>query len=162
MSQFRVDGMAGLEKALADLAKSQSKAVSRRALIEAAEPTVTAAEALAPVDDGELRESIGASNKLTPRQKRRFRETRGDVTVFVGAGASHAHLVEFGTKAHTNAGQFAGSQHPGTSAQPFMRPAWEGTKHQVLERLKDRLWANIEKTVARNAARAAKASKKGK
>lgn len=33
-------------------------------------------------------------------------------------------FLEFGTKAHLNKGRFAGTQHPGTLAQPHVFPTW--------------------------------------
>jgi HK97 gp10 family phage protein len=82
-----------------------------------------------PVDDGDLRASI----RVTTRSK------GGTVYASLKAGgkrAPHAHLVEFDTGAHKitakpqHALAFNGIavnevDHPGTKAQPYMRPAFD-------------------------------------
>lgn len=37
-------------------------------------------------------------------------------------------FLEFGTRAHVNKGKFAGTQHPGTPAQPHVFPTWRDYK----------------------------------
>ena len=70
--------------------------------------------------------------------------------MFVGPDrrAFHARLQEFGTEHH--------------AAQPFMRPAWDKHKGALLGRLKDLLWANIQRRIRLNARAAARAAAKGK
>lgn len=148
--QFNLEGFEDLNKNLLALKRSHAVSVVRRTLIAAAKPTVDMARGLAPVDDGQLRDGIGAGTKLTPRQMRKHRKNKGDVTVFVGAGAPHSHLVEFGTSPRINKGKFAGSEHPGSAPKPFMRPAWEATKGQVLEEIKKRMWIEITRRVRLN------------
>jgi HK97 gp10 family phage protein len=91
-----------------------------------------------------LKDSIGVSTRLSKNQKREHRKPdRNDIEVYAGAGPHpQAHLQEFGTK-HA-------------PAQPFMRPAWDAEKREVLEGIKDDLWAEIKKAVVRLARRAAK------
>lgn len=45
--------------------------------------------------------------------------------------AHYAHLVELGTAPH-GLGGLTGGQHPGTKAQPFMRPAFDANENTVL------------------------------
>lgn len=42
-----------------------------------------------------------------------------------------ARWVEFGTAPHVNAGQFAGTLHPGTAPQPFFFPAYRARKKGI-------------------------------
>jgi len=156
--QMNIEGMDELNRNLTELKRSQAVSVVRRALIASAAPTVEAAKASVPVDDAQLKDSIGASVKLTTRQMRRHRKTKGDVTVFVGPSAPHAHLVEFGTSPHPNKGRYAGTMHPGTAPQPFMRPAWESTKMEVLETLKKKLWEEMTRRLRLNERAAARAA----
>jgi HK97 gp10 family phage protein len=70
------------------------------------------------------------------------------VEVVIGPhdGAFYASLVEFGT------------QH--SSPKPFLRPAWDAGKMQVLDGVGDDMWAEIKKALARQARRLAKAAKR--
>jgi HK97 gp10 family phage protein len=140
----RVDGLREIEAALHELPKATGKNVVTRVLKKRGEPIANTARANAPVDQGQLRDSIGVSTKLSKRQKRIHRkEGPDDIEVFVGAGAlPQAHMVEFGT-----------DQMP---AQPFMRPAWDKGKEAALEGIGQDLWAEIEKAATRMAKKAAK------
>ena len=164
-----VTGLREIEKAMEGLTKAAGRGVLRRALFKVSEPLVEAMKTGAARDDGDLMKSITASTKLDRRQaarhKRQARAT-GDkfaAEIFVGpsydlgAGGRHGHLVEFGTAPHVNGGQFAGTMHPGTKAQPFMRPAWDGGKDKLMNDLKAELWAEIDKAAARAARKAARA-----
>ncbi len=74
-------------------------------------PVAARSRSYAPEDQGELKDSIAVSTKLSKRQKRRHRKVdRSDVEVFVGAGPfPQAHLQEIGTK--------------DTPPRSYMRPA---------------------------------------
>ena len=77
-----------------------------------------------------------------------FRDDRAAVEVFAGAGAlPQAHLQEFGTRHHP--------------AQPFMRPAFDAEGRKTLDRLATEMWADIERTAARQARRAARLAARG-
>lgn len=145
--KVKVHGLRQLEKALGALPKSTGKAVLRRVLKKAAQPVADAAEATAPREQGYLAGSIGVSTKLTRRQRsqhrKMFRNDKASVEMFVGAGGlPQAHNQEFGNDHH--------------GPQPFMRPAWDGHKMQVLARIKDDLGDEIAKAAARMAKKAAK------
>lgn len=106
---------------------------------EVAEDARTLAEASR--DSGSLIESITVTppGGTTPAHSADGgARTAGPLQALVTVGDSenrHSHLVEFGTEAHTNGGQFAGTQHPGTQAQPFMLPAWRLNKARVERRI---------------------------
>ena len=67
-----------------------------------------------------------------------------------------AHLLEFDTAPHKNAGARAGTDHPGTKGTRFMTRAFEATKQQVVELWAKEIGPAIERQAARLAARAAK------
>ncbi len=167
----KIDGLKELDKQLELLTKRAGKGVLRRTLRDAAEPLAEKARALAPDDSGNLRGSITVSTKLDERQsrmhRRMFRDDKASSEMFVGpaydlgGGGRHAHLVEFGTAPHIVGGKFAGARHPGTAPQPFMRPAWDADQQQMLERLKAKLWDEIQKSVARAERKAARQAAKG-
>lgn len=153
--KFRVDGFKELDAALEALGDSQSKQVVRRTLKQLGKPIAEEASDLAPVDmtrdDGpHLYESIRVTSSLESRYKRRLRNPKGTVSIFVGPDrkAFHAHLQEFGTVHH--------------APQPYMRPAWDKHKGALIGRLKEMLWANIQRRIRLNAKVAARAAAKGK
>jgi hypothetical protein len=77
-----------------------------------------------------------------------FRSDRAAVEVFVGAGGlAQATQMEFGNVKD--------------APQPFMRPAWDAESRATLDRLAALMWAEIEKTAARQARRAARQAAKG-
>lgn len=138
-------GLKGLDQALNQFTPTKRRAIGRVALDNAGEITARAARALVPVDTGGLRESIDVSGSLTRRQRAQHKK-EAEQERFIGPDARpQGHLREFGGD--------------GEPPQPFMRPAWDSTKNQVLGRISDELWVGIEKAVQQAARRAAKAAK---
>lgn len=163
-------GFAELDRQLRNLSKSAGKAVLRRALKTAAEPMAEIARSLAPDDAAtggfDLKSSIKYGTVLSRSQKKAhrkmFRNDKASVEGFVGAGPlAQAVFTEFGTSPFINGGQYAGTQNPGITAQPFMRPAWDQDKMAMLDRLRSELWSELEKAVARADRRAASAAAGG-
>jgi HK97 gp10 family phage protein len=149
MISIKVEGLSDVMAALRDLPNATAKNVMKRVLLARAEPVAEAARRLVPVHEGHLKESIHVSTRLTRRQKARHRKADpDDVEVFVGPGSDPAaHLNEFGS----------GHQ----AAQPFMRPAWDETKDELLEAVAADMWDEIEKAATRLAKKAAKAARRG-
>jgi hypothetical protein len=146
-------GFAELERALQTLGREATqKASLRRSAVKALQPVATLAEALAPRDKGTLAVSIGVGARLTKRQaglhRRMFRDDRAAVEVFAGAGGlAQAVQMEFGNFKD--------------APQPFMRPAWDAEGLKTLDRLATELWADIQRTAARQARRAARQAARG-
>jgi phage protein, HK97 gp10 family len=138
-----VRGLREIDSALNQFTASKRRAIGRVALDNAGEITAKAARALAPVDTGGLRESIDVSGTLSRAQK------AGHIKVaeqerFIGPdNRPQGHLREFGSD--------------GNAPEPFMRPAWDETKGQVLGRISDELWVGIEKAVTTAARKALRA-----
>lgn len=171
---IRVDGLKELDKNLATLSKATARGVLRRTLVQAAKPMVAAAQAKAPRDTGVLASSITAGARVNNvagkaefaavmrsggskgeavqalRDARRSaKDSASFAEVFVGPAVRPKsepknRVLEFGGG--------RGDRAP----QPFMRPAWDQTKGQVLDRIKDELALQISKAAARAALRAAK------
>lgn len=124
-------GLAKLERKLKRLPKV-AEAEIRAAMEAVADEIVRLARSLAPEDDGALRASIGWTWGAPPRGSitlgKVARSSLGKgltITVYAGnSEAFYARWVEFGTAPHIVGGLFAGSQHPGTRAQPFFYPAF--------------------------------------
>lgn len=141
--KVHVEGLKELEQALQQLPKANAKAVLRRTLKEAGEPVAKTARSLAPELLGYLREGIDVSTRLSSRQSK-LHKKQSPVEMFIGPKPDPAaHLQEFGTG-------------PGHQAQPFMRPAWDQHKNEVLDIIANRTWLEIEKTAARLAKKASK------
>lgn len=123
-----VRGKDRLFEKLRKLAPSAEKALTE-ANGQAADEMVALARSFVPVRSGKLRDSIVA----TPAGGTPPAHSQG-AGVSVPAGAAmvtagnsevrYAALVEFGTQPHVNAGQFAGSQNPGTRARSYFFTAY--------------------------------------
>lgn len=151
---FKVSGFREMERSLAGLKRGTAKGVVRRALKKVLKPVAEMADASAF--------EIAVTSALTARQRGEARRDfgRSKVSMYVGPvdafgrGAPHAHLIEFGTgPRYHKSGKYVGAVMP----EPFMRPAWDAVQPVMLENLKREIWSEIEKTLARAAARAAKA-----
>ena len=144
----RLEGFRELEAALKELPTSTGRNVLRRVAKGALAPMADKARGMAPVDGGELRESIKVSEKRTKRVVRENRFDRNTGLAMAmgpvsGKGVlNYATFVEFGTS--------------DTRARPFMRPAFEGGKHEALQYIKSNLGKEITKAAARLAKKAAK------
>jgi HK97 gp10 family phage protein len=131
-----------------------------------AQPLVDAARGLAPRLTGNMAENIIATTRLAGRDA--SRQAFGRVLRAGGSRAeavqamrairrASASLVELyvGPGQHPQAitQEFGTSFHP---PQPFMRPAWDQTQRPMIEDIKRELWADIQRTAARAARRAAR------
>lgn len=54
-----------------------------------------------------------------------------------------AHLLEFGTSPHFQPNLFGGFMHPGAQAHPFMTPAYEAHKDQVVHGFGRAIWQRL-------------------
>lgn len=153
--KMKIEGAGDIERALASLARGTAKGVMRRAMKKSLKPVAQAAQATSPF-------TIAVTSKLTARQSREARGDRGrsKVVLYVGPvqpngdDAPHAHLYEFGTgpRVQTSTGRSTGA----VSARPFLRPAWDTAKPEMLETLRREVWAEIDKTVERARRKAAR------
>lgn len=162
-----VSGLIELDKALGELPKATARNVLVRTLNKAAQPIVDEAKRLVPVQTGALRDSITVSSRVknktgnaeyaaamraglgqqAARQAliaaRRANKGQGSFAqTFVGPARGgkwgvirYAHMVEFGSSK--------------MSPQPYMRPAWDGTKDQALNLIKGELANEIIKAARR-------------
>lgn len=177
----KVKGLQSLRAKLKRLSPETRSAI-KQALAESADEMVAMMKNLAPVGPpsgqqakkggyaGALRDSItqtwgGDGPKYAAFQPGARRKNRHkmaspvagdpDLSVAITAGngkVRYAHIVEFGSRPHINGGKFAGSQHPGTAAQPFFYPAYRALRKRVKSRIS---------RATNKAAKAAAASSKG-
>jgi HK97 gp10 family phage protein len=138
--RVRFEGGRELDAALSQFTPAKRRAIGRVALDEGGEIMAKAARALAPVDQGDLRESIDVSGMLSKLQRSEHQKI-AEQERFVGPdNRPQGHLREFGGD--------------GNPPHPFMRPAFDQTKDAVLKRIGEALWLGIEKAVLSAAKRA--------
>lgn len=124
----KVQGLDRLNKRLNAIPKA-ARAAMQPALLKAANQMAADMRAAVPVDEGALKDSIIATpggQSTPPYSQPGGAVVVPELQVLITAGNStvrYPHLVEFGTAPHTNQGQFPGTYHSGTEAQPFFWPA---------------------------------------
>ena len=124
----RIIGLAKLQKKLNAMPKSVKQEI-RKALEQSANEIVDMMRNLVPVDEGDLRDSIGWTYGDVPKGSTalgsvRASELTGDLTITVYAGNStafYARWVEFGTQK--------------MQAQPFFYPAYRALRRRAKGRV---------------------------
>ena len=126
-SQATIENRRRLEGKLKALPNNGAEKV-RKAIAKSAPELARTAQALAPVDTGELRKSIQ-------------HEIADDgLSATVGSKHYWARFVEFGTKA----GGKNRPDHPGTQAQPFLFPAYRILKKRIVGRIRRSVKAAVK------------------
>lgn len=143
----------GRERLLAKMKAlpGEVRSAIKQALAEGADEITDMQKRLAPVSatgshgnaPGALRDSIvqtwgGGKVRYSSLAGNAGEAGDPDLSVRISAGNSkvrYAHLVEFGTAPHINAGKFAGTQNPGAAAQPFFFPAYRALRKRVKSRI---------------------------
>ena len=140
--KLTTSGFEGLEDALIELEKfsgrtNTGKNAVRRGMRNAMKRIEDKAKALAPVEEGDLRDSIKTKNAKA-KQSRKLGSKSG-IEILTGPtaikGGNPAYFQEFGT-VHA-------------PPQPFMRPAADSEGPQVMKIVADELRDAIDKSVAR-------------
>ena len=115
-----------------------TKTTIRAAMEAQAQVVVDLAKSLAPSESGALQKSIGWTWGKAPKGSMVLGAVKNkladDLTLTIYAGsdeAFYARWIEFGTAPHINGGLFAGSENPGTNAQPFFYPAFRANRKGV-------------------------------
>jgi HK97 gp10 family phage protein len=150
----RATGFSGAKRALKQLKSGLDvpvAAAQRTALAPVLRDSKANLSANGSVVTGKLRKL------MTIRQDRSAKP--GKPTAVVGPAATDpayrsGHLVEFGTAPHFQ--PELNRMHPGAAAKPFLRPAFEKNRDQVIERFGAAIGPAIEKRAARLAAKGQK------
>lgn len=131
-------GRAKLRKRLLRLPDDVKRRL-RAEFAQGADDIVNMMKAVAPVDDGELRESItwrwSGEGKIAYSQGDSSGQP-GDMSIRISAGNTrvrYPHLVEFGAAPHIAGGIFKGAMHPGQPPQPFFFPSYRAQKKRVVK-----------------------------
>lgn len=148
-----VKGVSDLNKKVAAIPK-RVEARAKIAMEKGAEELVEMMKRLVPVDDGDLRDSIGWTWGAAPKGSVVFAESGADsrglkITVYAGnEKAYYARWVEFGTAAHNvalgggtvagvrQAAAGEGNGHPGSRAQPFFFPSYRALRKRIRARIR--------------------------
>lgn len=152
---MEINGARELEAALMALGQDRLiKATLKTALTNASKPMVATAQRLAPKLTGRMAEKIAVSSTLSRRQRRGQGYKFSPTTAYVWIGSAPrgpGTLAEFGTgpRYHKKVRKYVGAM----PATPFMRPAWEQHKDQILRDFSTELWAAIERSAKRLARR---------
>jgi hypothetical protein len=147
-------GLPSLRKKLKRLPELAREEI-RKAMEAGAAEMVALAKSLVPRDSGDLANSIGWTWGDAPKGSMALGEVRGgagagNLRITIYAGSSEvfwARWVEFGTSPHANAGQFEGSEHPGTAAQPFFFVSFRALRRRIKGR--------VSRAITKSAKRAA-------
>ncbi len=120
------------------------KAQIKLAMEAQADDIVRMMKSLAPQGKtGALRASIGWTWGAAPKGSMTIASVRSGLgtgltlTIYAGnRDAYYARWVEFGVAAHENGGMFAGTQNPGTRAQPFFYVSWRANKKRSIRAIR--------------------------
>lgn len=160
-----VKGLKELEESLKRLPDDLARTALAQAVFAGAKVVRDEAKRLCPVETGNLRESIRIKRKKNPGWK------NATVLYQVGPGRSrkkgkdgkytvdgyYSHMVEFGTAPHIikakkkkylhlHGDRFVAEvDHPGAPAKPYLRPAFDNSITRVLETVRAKLAAAIER-----------------
>jgi HK97 gp10 family phage protein len=148
--QIAVEGMDEIKAKLKKLSAEVRTKALRMALRRGAAPVLRAARDKAPrrVSTGKQRTKGTPLHAAMEIKGARKRDGHDELSLKVGPNARkapHAYLVEFGTGVRTQkSGKNAGTM----PAQPFMRPAFDGTKDESLRVMRDSLSRDIERAAS--------------
>lgn len=138
-------GVKELEKKLLAMPK-RVEIAARKAMEKGADELVAMMRRLVPVDQGDLRDSIGWTWGEAPKGSAVLAESEPDargLKITVYATDYKARWIEFGTAPHNVAEgggnkSFSGvaNAHPGGRAQPFFFPSYRSLRKRIQSRIK--------------------------
>lgn len=137
----KVQGWDRLKKRLEKIPKAVREQ-TQPAITSAAQDVADVMKALAPVDDGDLKESIvvtAGGQRTPPHSQPGGATTVPENAAMITAGNSkvrYAHLVEFGSRAHIAGGKFEGAEIPAIPAQPYFFVGFRIAKKKAGQKIK--------------------------
>lgn len=155
---IHIEGMEKFQKMMKEFPEEFNRKVLTAVARKAATPLIEDARSKAPVSKISRVEWWGKRRKITPGQMRKSigsRKTSFSEPAGVKVGPTRkngwwAHFVEFGTAGYTvKKGRNKGRFIPGQRPQPFMKPAFNETKSEIVkiytESFQDILYKYIRK-----------------
>lgn len=129
-----VKGLPQLKRKLEKLRTTTAPQVAL-AMEASAETICNMMRRLVPVDDGDLKASIGWTWGEAPKGSIKITSAKNGrliLTIYAGdKKAFYARWIEFGTASHVQGGSRPGTQHPGTPPQPFFYPSYRANRKKV-------------------------------
>lgn len=127
-------------RAFLELVPKATRKRLREAIRQSAESMADTMRNLAPHKTGRLRDSIKVTpgdEDLTLYEKTSPHRTFPDpeLAMIIHTNLRYSRYVEFGTAAHINAGEFIGSENPGSRAKPFFFPGYRARKKDTHRRI---------------------------
>ncbi len=147
----KVQGWDRLKRRLEKIPKAVREQ-TQPAVTSAAQDVADVMKALAPVDDGDLKDSIvvtAGGQRTPPHSQPGGATTVPENAAMITAGNSkvrYAHLVEFGTRAHIAGGQFEGAEIPAIPAHPFFFSGFRTAKKKAGQKIKRAMSKAIRST----------------
>ena len=148
---FEVEGLAGIEQAIKELAPVTAKNTGRRVLRKVLKPMADTASKLAPDDPATTADDLHRSIKVSSRVARRLmmtKKSKNFVDMYMGPtgdGYPQAMIQEFGAPHH--------------AAHPYMRPAWEQHKPTLVADIASLMTIEVDKSISRARRKALKNAK---
>lgn len=146
-----VQGWDRLKRRLEKIPKAVRQA-TQPAVISAAEDVAEIMKQLAPKDDGDLKESIVVTpggSRTPPHSQPGGSTVVPENAAMITAGndkVRYAHLVEFGTRAHTAGGMFEGAEIPAIPAQAYFFPGYWLSRKKAARKIKRAMSKAIRST----------------
>lgn len=150
-SMAKVQGWDRLKRRLEKIPKAVREQ-TQPSITSAADDVAEVIRALAPKDDGDLRDSIevtGGGQSTPPYSLPGRSMVVPENAAMITAGNSkvrYAHLVEFGTRAHIAGGQFEGAEIPAIPAHPFFFSGFRTAKKKAGQKIKRAMSKAIRST----------------
>lgn len=159
----RIEGLAELMRALAELPPALERTATTSALLAGAEVIRARAAELAPVGTQRPKRTRNILSRNLLRKIVQKRPGYLQAAIYNAKGAPHAHLVEFGTQARpelivptrrrvlADGSVIFGARvrHRGTRPRPFLRPAVDEKTGEALTRVGQALGSAITSLAAR-------------
>lgn len=144
----KIKGIPSLQRKLQRL-KTQTAPMMRPVMEQLAAGIVADMQKVVPVDDGDLRDSIGWTWGPPPKGSVSFTQRVSSnlaITIFAGnAKAFYARWVEFGTKGTT--GSDKKRAHRATRAQPFFYPTFRANRKVFQRQVRKALHDAIKRAI---------------
>ena len=146
-----IEGLAELDKALADLEVKTATKALRGAMMYATTPLLKDIKAGVPSDSGELRSSIRRKSVVDKKGKNKKNTAKLSIGAMSGGvkgeGWYKANFVENGYRAvgrmKKRKQKATGFKGRWIAPRPFIRPAFDRNKNIIIDRFAERLKQNI-------------------
>ena len=152
MARVYLKGLPKLKAKLVKLRKDTMPDVMP-AMAQAADMIVEMMKRQVPVKTGKLRDSINWTFGKAPKGAMKVATIKeGEATLTIYAGGKelkvpNAWWTEFGTSPHPQAGQFAGTMHPGSAAQPFFFTSYRALRKEAKKMIRLAISAAVKKAI---------------